>query len=156
MDSHKFAKMADEELLSLYADLMEALRNRALVRSSNNPVADYAERVAVEQMQLTRAAKEERGFDATDRGRKKYQVKGRRPTRHNQSRQLGVIRDLDEHLFDYLVAVIFGEHFEVLEIWKIPYAFVSKHVTWSKHQNGHIFQAKPHLLLSDKSVKRVA
>ena len=148
--------MTDEDLLTLYAELMEHLRDRGLIRSSNNPVADYAERVAVERMKLKRAGKEERGFDATDRGRNKYQVKGRRLTRHNQSRQLGVIRNLDEHLFDYLVAVIFGEHFEVLEIWSVPYNFVREHARWSKQQNGHILQARQELFMSDKRVKRMA
>lgn len=36
----------EQDLLKLYSDLMEELRNRELIRSSNNPVADYAEKVA--------------------------------------------------------------------------------------------------------------
>jgi hypothetical protein len=37
------------ELLQLYCDLMEELRERQLVRTNNNPVADYAEKVAIER-----------------------------------------------------------------------------------------------------------
>ena len=148
--------MREAELLTLYASLMEELRDRGLVRSSNNPVADYAEKVAVETLNLTRADKEEKGFDAIDSHGRRYQVKGRRVTRHNRSRQLSVIRNLDQKLFDYLVAVIFNESFQVAEIWLIPYQFVRNHAKWSGHQNGHILRAKPELLAADKSVKSVA
>lgn len=142
-------------LLKLYAELMEELRDKGLIRTSNNPVADYAEKVAVERLKLHRSPKEERGYDATDSKGKKYQIKGRRTTRHNQSRQLGVIRNLDQKLFDYLVAVIFNEQFETKEIWKIPYGFVANHSRWSAHQNGHIFHANPAILASHKHVQRV-
>jgi len=134
---------------------MEEFRNRGIVRTGNNPVADYAEIVAVENLNLIRSGKEERGFDATDSKGRKYQIKGRRITRHNSSRQLGVIRDLDERLFDYLIAVIFEEDFSVKEIWQIPYEFVKKHSRHSVHQNGHIFQAKQQLLASGTGVQRI-
>ena len=152
---NKLGDMNDQKLLGLYADLMEELRSRELVRSSNNPVADYAEKVAVEYLGLQRAPKEERGFDALDKQKKKYQIKGRRITRHNKSRQLGVIRNLEEKLFDYLIAVIFNEDFSEFEIWQIPYNFIKKNSRFSKHQNGHIFLAKPNLMLSSKTVKRM-
>ncbi|MBA7649018.1 hypothetical protein ES703_56811 [subsurface metagenome] len=145
----------EQDLLKLYADLMEELRNRGLIRSSNNPVADYAEKVAVESLGLTRAGKEERGYDALDKRKRRYQIKGRRVTRHNKSRQLGVIRNLDEKLFDYLVAVIFNEDFTVSEIWKVPYRFVKENSRFSKHQNGHIFIAKPELLSSGQGVEKI-
>lgn len=147
--------MQESQLLNLYSELMEELRTRKLVRSSNNPVADYAEKVAVESLGLTRAGKEERGYDALDKQKRRYQIKGRRITRHNKSRQLGVIRNLDEKLFDYLVAVIFNEDFSVDEIWKVPYRFVKENSRFSKHQNGHIFIANPELLSASKGVERI-
>ena len=147
--------VSDLELLKLYADLLEELRDRELTRTSNNPTADYAENVAAEKLGLTRAGKEERGYDATDAKGHKYQIKGRRITRHNNSRQLGVIRDLEANLFDYLVAVIFDESFAVLEIWKVPFEFVQSNSRWSEHQNGHIFQAKSSLLSMGRKVERI-
>jgi len=144
-----------QTLLRLYSNLMEELRSRELIRSSNNPVADYAEKVAVESLGLTRAGKEKRGYDALDEHKRKYQIKGRRITKHNRSRQLGVIRNIDEKLFDYLVAVIFNEDFSVREIWKVPYRFVKDKSKYSKQQNGHVFQAKPDLLSSGKGVERI-
>ena len=119
--------MNEQSLLNLYSDLMEELRNRELIRSSNNPVADYAEIIAVESLDLSRADKEARGYDAIDEDNDiKYQIKGRRITRHNKSRQLGVIRNIEEKLFDYLLAVIFNEDFTVSEIWKIPRLFCNR------------------------------
>lgn len=155
LELYNLKSMKPAELLRLYAELMEELRDRGLVRTSNNPVADYAEKVAVEELSLQRASKEERGYDAMDNKGRKYQIKGRRITRHNKSRQLGAIRNIDQGLFDYLVAVIFNERFEIVEMWRIPFDFVKNNVTWSKQVNGHIFQAKPGLLESDKRVERV-
>ena len=147
--------MNEQNLLKLYANLMEELRNRELIRSSNNPVADYAEKVAVESLGLTRAGKEERGYDALDKRKRRYQIKGRRITRHNKSRQLGVIRNLDEKLFDYLVAVIFNEDFAVNEIWKVPRKLIEVKSRFSEHQNGHIFIANPEHLSGGKGVERI-
>ena len=67
--------MSERALLQLYSDLMEELRSRELIRSSNNPVADYAEKIAVERLGLTRAGKEERGYDALDEQGTKYRKK---------------------------------------------------------------------------------
>lgn len=150
-----FNKESDSELLATYSRLMEELRRRNIIRTSNNPVADYAEKVAVEYLSLKQVGKEEKGFDAIDTQGYKYQIKGRRITRYNSSRQLSVIRNLNERLFDYLVAVILGELFEVKEIWKIPHEFVKEHSKFSEHQNGHIFHAKPEVLTSGRGVKRI-
>jgi len=155
VDRSNFKNMNEQSLLNLYSDLMEDLREKQLIRSSNNPVADYAEKVAVDYMGLHRAGKEERGYDAIDDNRRKYQIKGRRITKHNSSRQLGVIRNLEEKLFDYLVAVVFNEDFSVGEIWKVPYRFVEKNSRFSEHQNGHIFYAKPDILSGGKGVERI-
>lgn len=153
--ANNLENMNEQRLLILYADLMEELRNRQLIRSSNNPVADYAEKVAVECMGLSRAGKEERGYDALDEKNRRYQIKGRRITRHNRSRQLGVIRNLDEKLFDYLIAVIFNEDFSINEIWKVPYRFVKENSRFSKHQNGHIFIVNPAILSDARGVERI-
>ena len=44
---------------------------------------------------------------------KRYQIKARKLTTHNTSRQLGAIRELEKGHFDYLAAVLFSERFEV-------------------------------------------
>ena len=155
MRNFDFSKENDPELLATYSELMEELRRRNIIRPSNNPVADYAEKVAVERLSLKQVGKEEKGVDAVDAQGYRYQIKGRRITKHNSSRQLSVIRNLNERLFDYLIAVIFDELFAVKEIWKIPYEFVKKQSRLSEHQNGHIFYAKPEILALGEGVKRI-
>lgn len=154
VDIANLKKLKKQSLLKLYADLMEELRERELIRSSNNPVADYAEKVAVEILNLERVGKEEKGYDAIA-GDSKYQIKGRRITRHNSSRQLGVIRNLDEKLFDFVIAVIFNEDFSVKEIWKIPHQFIKENSRPSSVQNGHIFIANFNLLSQGRGVERI-
>ncbi len=129
----------DDELLRLYGSLMIELRRRKLVRSNNNPVSDYAEKLVCEKLGLSLAGKSSKGYDAIDEEHgTRYQIKARRLTRHNDSRQLGVIRNLDEALFDYLIGVIFDEAFTPIEIWKIPRNTIKKYAKYSPHQNGHI------------------
>jgi len=94
---------SDKKLLRIYNDLMEKLRERKLVRSSNNPVSDYAEKIVKDRMNLILQRGSNKGYDAIDEATgKKYQIKSRRLTKHNKSRQLGVIRNLDQRLFDYI------------------------------------------------------
>lgn len=147
--------MSEKELLQMYATLIDEFRDRHIIRSSNNPVADYAEKVAEEYLGLRRVGKEEKGYDAVDNRGNRYQVKGRRITRYNKSRQLNVIRNLDERLFDFLIVVIFHEDFSVSEIWRIPHQFVKQEAKWSDHQNGYIFYAIPKVLAAGRGISRV-
>ena len=134
---------------------MEELRDRKIVRTSNNPTGDYAEKVVVEKMKLHRCGKEEKGCDAIASNGVKYQIKGRRLTRHNSSRQLGAIRNLDNHLFNFLLAVIFDERFNILEMWKIPRKYVEDHSKWSEQVHGHILYADANILSKARGVERI-
>jgi len=145
----------DEELLQLYGKLMEELRQRELIRSSNNPVSDYAEKLVCEKFNLTLEKGSNKGYDAIDeRTKTKYQIKARRLTSHNRSRQLGVIRNLEQRLFDYLITVIFNEDFSVREIWKIPHEKIKEYSRLSEHQNGYILVLTD-TMLKDKAVSRL-
>jgi hypothetical protein len=153
-DRKALRKMTDlknsenRDLLQLYSKLMEELRERKLIRSSNNPVSDYAEKIVCERFSLSIQGKSSKGFDAIDKSSgMKYQIKARRVTSHNKSRQLGVIRNLDQKLFDYLIAVIFDESFKPIEIWRIPQQAIPKYARYSQHQNGYI------LILAGKVLK---
>ena len=147
--------LEDRELLQLYGRLMEELRQRKLIRSSNNPVSDYAEKTVCEKLKLSLQRKSSKGYDAIDEKKgTKYQIKARRLTRHNRSRQLGVIRKLDQKLFDYLIAVFFDEIFNLIEIWRIPRKTIPKYARYSPHQNGHILVLTGEVL-EDKTVTRL-
>lgn len=147
--------LPEKELLQLYGSLMEELRQRRLVRSSNNTVSDYAEKIVCEKLKLSLQKKSSKGYDAINKKRgTKYQIKARRLTRHNKSRQLGVIRNLKQKLFDYLIAVFFDELFNLIEIWRIPRETIPKYSRYSPHQNGHILVLTGEVL-EDKTVTRL-
>lgn len=137
-DKDTLSCLHDQELLKLYAQVMDELRHRGTIRSSNNPISDYAEKVAVERLGLELVSNSNKGFDAMDAQGVKYQIKGRRITRHGSSRQLGAIRNLEGQDFDFLLALIFDEDFVLKEFWKIPHALVGKYAKYRKHVNAHI------------------
>jgi hypothetical protein len=65
-----------------------------------------------------------RDADATDLSGVRYQIKGRRLTIHNKSRQLGALRDLPAQRFDVLAAVLFQHDYRVLRAALIPHGRV--------------------------------
>lgn len=149
-----FGVLSDEEVGQVWARAMRELRDRGLIRSWNNPVADYAERLVAEELGLELALPVAQGYDATDQVGRRYQVKARRLTPQNKSRQLGVIRKLDQNEFDDLIAVVFDEDLVLLEMWKIPHEVVVEFGKWVPTLNGHRIYVKPPLL-DDARVARL-
>ncbi len=125
-------------LLKQYAELMAILRERKVLRTGNNPVADYAEYVVAKRLKLRLASPSQKSFDAISMKGKKYQIKCRRVTTHSSSLQLGVIRNLKDSQFHFLIAVVFNEDFSVRRMYQIPRSAIRKYGRFSKHQNGHI------------------
>jgi len=112
------------ELLAMHAAVSEELRRRGVTRSSNNPVGDLAEHLFCRAFGWRQAPNSMRDADATDVAGFRYQIKGRRLTVHNNSRQLGALRDLPDQGFDFLAAVLFQEDYQVLKAALIPHARV--------------------------------
>lgn len=139
-------------LLRKYSFIMRQLRAAGILRSSNNPVADYAEYLVAKRLKLKLAPNSNKSVDAINpKTKTRYQIKSRRITEFSNSRQLGVIRSLD---FDFVIAVIFKENFEISEVYKIPKKIILKYARFSKHQNGYIlilFGA----ILKDKNLKKI-
>lgn len=109
-------------LLVSYVDLLDELQRRKIIRSKNNPVADLAELLVINALGLSLARKSTRGFDATDSRGNRYEIKGRRLTAQNKSRQLSFIRGLKDRKmpFDYLAGILFNDDFSVLRGCIIP------------------------------------
>jgi|ERR1039458_8194640 hypothetical protein len=112
--------MSDAEVAKAWARCMRMLRVRDLVRTANTPVGDYAERICCDRFKLERMGFSEKSVDAVDADGIRYQIKGRRLTPENRSRQLSAIRDIEQEPFDVLLAVFFDEDLNVQEIWSIP------------------------------------
>ena len=130
----------------MYAAVMRELRNRKVVRSTNNPVADLAELLASRAFKLTLETKSTAGFDGVARDGTRYQIKGRRRTQENPSTQLGAIRNLSGNKFKYLVAIIFDEEFNVESALRIRRGVVRRYARFSKHVNGHLLTLRGALL----------
>jgi len=127
------------ELLGRYAEVIDALRDRGVVRSSNNPVADFTEHLVCLGLGLTRAPNSRAGHDATDGDGRRYQIKGRRITPHNPSTELSAIRRLDSRPFDFLVAVVYRPDFTVDYAAQIPIDVVADRARFFAHTNAHRF-----------------
>jgi hypothetical protein len=133
------------ELLSLFAEVVEELRRREMVRSSNNPVADYAEFLVARALNLTLAPKSTLGYDASDAENRRYEIKARRVTAHNTSRQLSVIRGLNIHHFEFLAGVLFSESFTVRRACLIPIEVVEHAAVYRPHVNGWVLHLRDNL-----------
>lgn len=133
------AQASTHELFTVFGAVLKELRARGVIRSANNPIADYAELLFEKALRLERAPKSTTGYDATDCNGAKYEIKGRRITAHNRSRQLSSIRGLDQRHFDFLAGVLFAEDFSVMRACLIPYAQVVEHSTYVGHTNSARF-----------------
>lgn len=149
-------KLHFRDLLVIFGDLLDELKSRDIVRTRNNPVADYSEWLVSKAFNLTLQRNSNNGFDAIDFSGIKYQIKARRVSPVNRSRQLGVIRNLEAKKFDFLIAVIFDKDFSVLEAYKIPRNLISKrkYSRFSRHQNGYILVLRGEILTAE-GVKRI-
>jgi hypothetical protein len=130
------------ELLALHADIGGELKRRGVCRTANNPVADYTEWLVSGKLGLRLDGNSRAGFDATDRGGVRYQIKGRRLTSPQAPPQLSVFRNLLNAEFHYLIGVIFDSHFRITYAAQVPHAIVVRLSVYNKHQNGHIMHLK--------------
>ena len=138
------------ELLRCFADILDELKERKVVRTRNNPVADYAEWLVTQQFGLSLERSSKRGYDAIDQNGKRYQIKSRRLDPTNESKLLSVIRNLDTNEFDYLVGVLFNRDFTVKEAYKIPHSVIREHARFSKHVNGYLLHLQGEVLAAPR------
>jgi hypothetical protein len=116
----------EEELLLLYGSILKELRGRGVIRTSNL-LGDYAEWLVAKRLHLELAANSTAGYDAYNDAGQTYQIKARRLTPTNPSRELSKISSLEPTAFDYLVGVLFNADFSILHVYRIPRDVVKKH-----------------------------
>lgn len=134
--------LSASELLCLHASIGEELRGRGIVRSSNNPVGDFAEHLFCRAFGWSPASNSNKGSDALCSEGKLYQIKSRRPTRHNASRQLSAMRELDKGGFDFLAGVIFAEDYTVARGAIIPHELVLANARYVERTNSWKFHLR--------------
>lgn len=126
------------KLLKDYAEVIDKLRATKVIRSKNNPAGDYAESLAMKAFSLSPCPKSQKGFDAFDENYR-YEVKARRITADNGSRQLSAIRKIDDRHFDFVIAILFQWDFTVYRAAKIPYQIVKDFARHKPHTNSANF-----------------
>lgn len=124
------------ELLSAYGAILDELRRRDIIRTSNSPLSDYAELLFCKAFGWTRENNSAAGHDAVDDTGIRYQIKGRRLTRHNAPRQMSAIRNLDKTPFDQLAGVLVDESFRVVRAALVPIAVVRAKGVHVTHTNS--------------------
>lgn len=126
------------ELLTLYGQVIDELRDREVVRTANSPLGDYAERLFARAFEWELEGNSAAGHDAIGDG-VRYQIKARRISARNPSRQLSAIRRLPDKTFDLVAAVLFDEGFSVLRAALIPHAVVEQRAKRREHTNSWRF-----------------
>lgn len=127
------------DLLLLYSQIMDELRSREVIRTSNSPVGDYGELLFAKAFGWSLESNSASGHDATDDIGLRYQIKARRLTAANGSRQLSAIRRLNDQTFDHLAAVLFDANFQVRRAIIIPHAVVASRSRRREHTNSWLF-----------------
>lgn len=142
MRQRDFRRTSVPQLFATYVGVLKELRRRNITRSTNNLAADYAEFLVSRALGLTLLTRSTAGFDAIDKNGKRYEIKSRRITAHNKSRQLSVLRGMKKRHFDYLIGVLFAEDFTIQRVCLVPFRVVNQLSTYRKHVNGWIFHLR--------------
>jgi len=150
----KLSQLNEKELLRLHAAIIDELKQRRVVRTKNNPVGDYTEWLVSKTMNLDLCNNSSSGYDGIDNKGIKYEIKGRRITPENKSRQLSAIRNLEDKHFDYLIGLIFDENYNVIDALIVPHEVVSEYASYRKHINGHILHLRG-AILQDSRVRDI-
>ncbi|MEZ9677736.1 DUF6998 domain-containing protein [Vibrio breoganii] len=148
------SELSEKDLLRLQASATNELLGRNVVRTQNNPLGDYTEWLVSKALGLDLQSNSKAGYDGTDSDGLRYQIKGRRITPKNQSRQLSAIRNYDGKDFDILVAVIYDENFDVIEAVQCPHEVIADYAKYRSHVNAHILILKGPVL-SDPRVESI-
>lgn len=150
MSAEELTGQSNLDLLRLHARVIDELRRRDVLRSKNNPVGDYAEWLVASRLGMSLEGKSNAGYDAIDAAGVRFQIKARRVTSDNGSRQMGVIRKLDEGHFDKLIAILFHSDFSVLAAYVMPHSMIAEFATYKSHPNGHVLHLRGKLLEDDR------
>ena len=108
-----------QKLLIEYRDVINKLKKLGIVRTGK-VVADYGEYIASKKLGLTlMSSSVNKGYDATDKNGKKYEIKARKDTAWNKATVFNLKKEQLE-LFDFLIYVGFDDNWNVVKMLKIP------------------------------------
>lgn len=127
-----FKDYTPKELLKLRNEITKEFFERSIIRT-NNLIGDYTEWLVAKVLRLELAHNSTKDYDAEDSQGKRYQIKSTRMTKRNKSQQLSAIRGEE---FDFIIAVVYDEEYEILHALKIPKTTVLKYAKNSQRTNS--------------------
>jgi hypothetical protein len=148
------SELSNRELLATFSKIMEELKRRGVIRTFNNPVADYCESLTAFALSLQLEGNSHKGYDAVDSAGMKYQIKGRLIHDPHSLNQLSIIRNLQAREFDFLIAVLLDPNFSVMEAYKIPHTLVAKYSSYNEYQHGNILRLKGQIV-EDPGIEKI-
>jgi len=131
--------LSPPQLLALHAKLADELRKRGITRSANNPTGDLAEYLFCKAFGWKQAGNSHANVDAISSDGTRYQIKGRRITQYNNSRQLSAIRDLAGAHFDFIAGVLLNEDYTVMRAALIPHSIAVERAAFVERTNSPKF-----------------
>ena len=145
-DPDQLKKLSSLEILRLHAALIDELSTREVVRSKNNPIADYAEYLVGNALSLELETESNKGFDAKDtKTGTRYEIKCRRENPDRKTSLTSPIRDLDSEHFDELIIVLFAEDYTVKKAIQLPRRLVKQVGKHREHVNGWVIPLRDSL-----------
>jgi hypothetical protein len=140
---HSLAVAPVRELLALWASALRELRERGVVRTFNNPIADIAEELVALHYGGERGSFSQKTWDVRV-GDELLQVKALRDTGSRTRRNLSPIRSDDG--YTAVIVVIFTGDLRVAEAIRIPREVVNEMFERRSHVNGRIVRLGRRLL----------
>ena len=131
-------EMSEIELLQTHGAVIEELLCREIVKTRNNPIGDYTEWLVCNRMGWKMADKNQKGFDATDKDGKRYQIKGGR--KGDGIVPFSPIRNLEQEAFHSVIVVAFKDDYSIRFAAKIPHELVPRLANINKSVNGFVLR----------------
>lgn len=130
-------------LLRLYKEILRHLEEREICTTKDSPIGGYGEWLVARAFRGERQGNSNKSVDVVTPDGVRLQVKTRWLPLERDSRQLSAIRNLDSGGFDYVVAILLDNNFEVMEAYQIPHAAVARLATRAAHTNSHRLVLNP-------------
>ena len=134
----ELTEMSVLELLQTHQAIIDELRHRRVVKTNNPPIGDYTEWLVSKRLGLTIQSNSHAALDGIDAQGVRYQIKSRRSAA--SSVQFSAIRNLEEHGFDFVIAVAFNSDYSLRFALKISYEVVPTLARYQDHTNAHILR----------------
>ena len=136
--------LSDQEIISLYSELITELKNRSIIRTKNL-LGDLGEYLAIHHYSknpnfpnLQAAPAGTQNVDALSRKGERYSIKSISGNLTSVFYGLNDVdsKDVDAQKFEYVVIVLFSNEFKLLKILELPWALFLENKRWHKTMRG--------------------